>query len=65
MANWLVSLDNAGRWLGSKLDSFLDTFVSILLLLRRIHPEFPYIDAEVRYAVREYAATVVDILARR
>ena len=32
---------------------------------RRIHPEFPYIDAEVRYAVREYAATAVDILARR
>jgi len=32
---------------------------------QRIHPEFPYIDAEVRYAVREYAATAVDILARR
>jgi len=32
---------------------------------QRIHPEFPYIDAEVRYAVREYAATAIDILARR
>merc|ERR1712240_837611 len=32
---------------------------------RRIHSEFPYIEAEVRYAVREYAATAVDVLARR
>jgi len=32
---------------------------------KRIHPEFPYIDAEVRYAVKEYAATAVDIIARR
>jgi len=32
---------------------------------RRIHQEFPYIDAEVRYAVREYAATAVDVIARR
>ncbi|CAJ0568211.1 unnamed protein product, partial [Mesorhabditis spiculigera] len=26
---------------------------------------FPYLDAEVRYAVREYAATAVDVIARR
>jgi len=32
---------------------------------KRIHQEFPYIDAEVRYAVREYAATAVDVIARR
>lgn len=32
---------------------------------KRLHMEFPYIDAEVRYAVREYACTAVDILARR
>lgn len=32
---------------------------------RRLHSEFPYIDAEVRYACREYAATAVDIIARR
>jgi len=32
---------------------------------RKIHQEFPYIEAEVRYAVKEYAATAVDVLARR
>uniref|UniRef100_A0A2P2I7R9 Glycerol-3-phosphate dehydrogenase n=1 Tax=Hirondellea gigas TaxID=1518452 RepID=A0A2P2I7R9_9CRUS len=32
---------------------------------RRLHSAFPYIDAEVRYACREYAITVVDIIARR
>ncbi|XP_047469903.1 glycerol-3-phosphate dehydrogenase, mitochondrial-like isoform X2 [Penaeus chinensis] len=32
---------------------------------RRLHSEFPYIDAEVKYACREYAATAVDIIARR
>jgi len=32
---------------------------------KKIHQEFPYIEAEVRYAVKEYAATAVDILARR
>lgn len=31
----------------------------------RIHPEFPYIDAEVRYGVREYACNLVDMIARR
>jgi len=31
----------------------------------RIHPCFPYIDAEIRYACREYACTAVDIIARR
>ncbi|KAH8283525.1 hypothetical protein KR018_004947, partial [Drosophila ironensis] len=31
----------------------------------RIHPEFPYIDAEIRYGVREYACTAVDMIARR
>ncbi|GAB6028310.1 glycerol-3-phosphate dehydrogenase [Chamberlinius hualienensis] len=32
---------------------------------RRLHEEFPYIEAEVRYAVREYACTAVDVIARR
>lgn len=32
---------------------------------RRLHDDYPYIEAEVIYAVREYAATAVDILARR
>ena len=33
---------------------------------KRLHPEFPYIEAEIRYAIRkEYARTAVDILARR
>ncbi|KAK2708708.1 glycerol-3-phosphate dehydrogenase, mitochondrial-like [Artemia franciscana] len=31
----------------------------------RLHEEFPYIEAEVRYAVREYACTAVDVIARR
>ncbi|KAJ9584228.1 hypothetical protein L9F63_021433, partial [Diploptera punctata] len=32
---------------------------------KKIHPEFPYIDAEIRYAVREYACTAIDVIARR
>lgn len=33
---------------------------------RRLHEEFPYIEAEVRYAVlKEYAYTAVDVIARR
>lgn len=32
---------------------------------KKVHPEFPYIDAEVRYGVREYALTAVDMIARR
>jgi glycerol-3-phosphate dehydrogenase len=32
---------------------------------RRIHSELPYIEAEVRFATREYAQTVVDVIARR
>lgn len=31
----------------------------------KIHPEFPYIDAEIRYGVREYACNAVDMIARR
>ncbi|XP_017771343.1 PREDICTED: glycerol-3-phosphate dehydrogenase, mitochondrial isoform X1 [Nicrophorus vespilloides] len=31
----------------------------------KVHPEFPYIDAEVRYGVREYAMTATDMIARR
>ena len=27
--------------------------------------EFPYIEADVKYAIKEYACTVVDVLARR
>ncbi|XP_050530673.1 glycerol-3-phosphate dehydrogenase, mitochondrial [Daktulosphaira vitifoliae] len=32
---------------------------------KKIHPDFPYIDAEIRYGVREYAMTAVDMIARR
>lgn len=32
---------------------------------RRIHSELPYIEAEVRFATKEYAATAVDVIARR
>ncbi|KAJ8918450.1 hypothetical protein NQ315_008147 [Exocentrus adspersus] len=32
---------------------------------KKIHPEFPYIDAEVRYGVREYAMTAIDMISRR
>lgn len=31
----------------------------------RLHQEFPYIDAEVKYAVREHARTAIDVIARR
>ncbi len=31
----------------------------------RLSEEFPYIEAEVKYAVKEYACTIVDVLARR
>uniref|UniRef100_A0A8D8U3P6 Glycerol-3-phosphate dehydrogenase n=1 Tax=Cacopsylla melanoneura TaxID=428564 RepID=A0A8D8U3P6_9HEMI len=32
---------------------------------KKVHPEFPYIDAEIRYGVREYARTAIDMVARR
>ncbi|XP_065221451.1 glycerol-3-phosphate dehydrogenase, mitochondrial isoform X2 [Planococcus citri] len=32
---------------------------------KKVHPEFPYIDAEIRYGVREYALTAIDMIARR
>ena len=32
---------------------------------RRLVQEFPYIEADVKYAMKEYACTVVDVLARR
>lgn len=32
---------------------------------KRLHEDYPYIEAEVIYAVREYAATAIDVLARR
>ena len=32
---------------------------------KRIHEEFPYIEAEISYAVKEYARTAIDVLARR
>jgi glycerol-3-phosphate dehydrogenase len=31
----------------------------------RLSHEFPYIEAEVKYAIREYACTAIDVLARR
>ncbi len=32
---------------------------------RRLHEEYPYIEAEVRYACHEYAATAVDVISKR
>ena len=32
---------------------------------KRLLEQFPYIEAEVRYSVQEYACTIVDFLARR
>ena len=32
---------------------------------KRLAKEFPYIEADVKFAVQEYACTVVDVLARR
>eukprot|EP00731_Ephydatia_muelleri_P019952 Em0012g777a len=32
---------------------------------RRLSPEFPYIEEEVKYAIKEYACTAVDVMARR
>lgn len=32
---------------------------------KRIVEEFPYIEANVLYAIKEYACTVVDVIARR
>lgn len=32
---------------------------------QRLSQEFPYIEAEVKYAIKEYASTAVDVLARR
>ncbi|XP_022905976.2 glycerol-3-phosphate dehydrogenase, mitochondrial [Onthophagus taurus] len=32
---------------------------------KKIHPEFPYIDADIKYGVKEYAMTAVDMIGRR
>ncbi|VDP05084.1 unnamed protein product [Soboliphyme baturini] len=32
---------------------------------KRLHEEFPYLEAEIIYAIREYACTAVDFIARR
>ncbi|BFZ21890.1 hypothetical protein BsWGS_24929 [Bradybaena similaris] len=32
---------------------------------RRLHDEYPYIEAEVKYAMREYACRAIDVIARR
>jgi glycerol-3-phosphate dehydrogenase len=32
---------------------------------KRLHSELPYIEAEVRFAAREYACSAVDVIARR
>lgn len=32
---------------------------------KRLHPEFPYVEAEVRYAIKEYAMTATDVIGRR
>ncbi|KAK2141192.1 hypothetical protein LSH36_1143g00045 [Paralvinella palmiformis] len=32
---------------------------------RKLHEDYPYLEAEVLYAIREYACTAVDIIARR
>jgi glycerol-3-phosphate dehydrogenase len=30
-----------------------------------LHPEYPYLELEVKYACREYACTIEDVLSRR
>ncbi|EYC19247.1 hypothetical protein Y032_0025g1266 [Ancylostoma ceylanicum] len=35
------------------------------VISNRLHHDFPYLDVEVRYAVREYASNAVDVIARR
>lgn len=35
------------------------------VLGKRLHPDYPFIDAEVRYGIREYACTASDMIARR
>jgi len=35
------------------------------LLGKRLHEEYPYLEAEVHYALKEYATTAVDVIARR
>ena len=35
------------------------------LVGKRLVDEFPYIEAEVKYAVKEYACTIINVLARR
>ena len=35
------------------------------LVGKRLSDEFPYIEAEVKYSIREYASTAVDVIARR
>ena len=32
---------------------------------KRLVEQFPYIEAEIKYGVKEYACTIVDFLARR
>ena len=32
---------------------------------KRLVEEFPYIEAEVKYAIKEYACTAIDVMARR
>ncbi|XP_014663875.1 PREDICTED: glycerol-3-phosphate dehydrogenase, mitochondrial-like isoform X2 [Priapulus caudatus] len=32
---------------------------------KRLHVEYPYIEAEVRWAMKEYACTAVDVISRR
>uniref|UniRef100_A0A2R5LDT0 Glycerol-3-phosphate dehydrogenase n=1 Tax=Ornithodoros turicata TaxID=34597 RepID=A0A2R5LDT0_9ACAR len=35
------------------------------VLGKRLHEEFPYLEAEVRYSIKEYACTAVDVIGRR
>ncbi|CAG5126075.1 unnamed protein product [Candidula unifasciata] len=32
---------------------------------KRLHEEYPYVEAEVKYAMREYACRAIDVIARR
>jgi len=32
---------------------------------KRLHEEYPYLEAEVHYAIKEYATNAVDVIARR
>ena len=65
---WLAEVDNAGslNMYGSDAVHILKIAADDATLAEKLHPDFPYIRAEVVWAIREeMAMTVEDILARR